>query len=415
MNCAQVKEQLVDFLYDEMSAEARAAFTEHLRGCPGCSAEVASHQKVLAHARAALAGPLAEEPPVRIRAAVLEAAKAAASTLCPRRAARRHDEPGLFARLLRVPWLLPAFGAVSVATAVFLVRVLKNPEVIPGQRPQLIDERAPVAGETVQRPGPSVAAPEPAEAQAKADQEVSPAQDVRAARKAKAHGGKVAGKAEAPASEVMPRNRQSRDDLLFETERRGSAASAGKPSRFAEPPPPRPAQPARKKDIDDLLGSVGSRRMAEAPAEPVAKPSGTEGASLDSDEDLAYARPPARQAPATKKAAAAAADVLKPTTNTPSGRATHAEPVPAPAPSPSAPPVYAPAPAAPAATASAEKLFAKDKSTTGGGKGGPTLDESIKKLTGSLPTRRGAPRPRPTASFCAATPATRTRQNGVNA
>ena len=79
MNCAQVKEQLVDFLYDELSPSLRTAFTEHLRGCPGCQAEVATHEKALGQARAALGGPLLQEAPARVRAAVLAAAQAAAA------------------------------------------------------------------------------------------------------------------------------------------------------------------------------------------------------------------------------------------------------------------------------------------------------------------------------------------------
>ena len=33
MNCAQIKEQLVDYLYEELPPKARESFTEHLQGC----------------------------------------------------------------------------------------------------------------------------------------------------------------------------------------------------------------------------------------------------------------------------------------------------------------------------------------------------------------------------------------------
>jgi anti-sigma factor RsiW len=47
MNCAQVKEHLIDFLYEEMPTEARASFAEHLRDCPARSADLASYKKTL--------------------------------------------------------------------------------------------------------------------------------------------------------------------------------------------------------------------------------------------------------------------------------------------------------------------------------------------------------------------------------
>ena len=77
MNCTGVKEHLVDFLYEEMSSDARTAFEEHLRGCPACKAEVASHQQALGNARVALSGALSQEPPARVHGTVMEAAKAA--------------------------------------------------------------------------------------------------------------------------------------------------------------------------------------------------------------------------------------------------------------------------------------------------------------------------------------------------
>jgi anti-sigma factor RsiW len=163
MMCAEVKERLVDFLYDELSPEACSAFAKHLDGCPACKAEVASFQKTLGNTRAALGGPLSQEPPMRVRLAVLEAAAQAArpsvaqGTPAPR---ARHatsatsDDDGFFTRLLRSPWFLPAFGAASVATVVFLVRVLKNPEVLPGQRPHSIEESSVEAPKPALEPVP---------------------------------------------------------------------------------------------------------------------------------------------------------------------------------------------------------------------------------------------------------------------
>jgi hypothetical protein len=46
---------------------------------------------------------------------------------------------GFFARLWKTPWLVPALGAAGVATVVLLVRVIKNPQVIPDQRPAVTE------------------------------------------------------------------------------------------------------------------------------------------------------------------------------------------------------------------------------------------------------------------------------------
>jgi hypothetical protein len=145
MNCNSVKEHLVDFLYEDLAADARAAFEEHLRGCTTCRAEVAGYRRVLGNARSAFSAALAEEPPARVHNAVLEAARVAVgarTAAVARTPEEKKTEMGFFAKLWRTPWLVPAFGAASIATVVFLVRVLKDPEVIPGQRQHSIDEMA---------------------------------------------------------------------------------------------------------------------------------------------------------------------------------------------------------------------------------------------------------------------------------
>jgi hypothetical protein len=59
------------------------------------------------------------------------AAKAANVARVP----RAPQPEGFFARLWKTPWLVPALGAAGVATVVLLVRVIKNPEVIPAGKP----------------------------------------------------------------------------------------------------------------------------------------------------------------------------------------------------------------------------------------------------------------------------------------
>ena len=176
MKCGEVSTLLVDFLYEEMPAEQRREFLAHVEGCASCSAEVKAMFSTLGHARAALRGPLAEEPPPRVRARVLEAAQAALAPNSARPQASRVPEPeGFFARLWKTPWLVPALGAVGVATAVFLVKVIKNPQVLPEQKPAVTEALTqPVAeprswpqvsGHAEREPEPRAAPPAPGPAE----------------------------------------------------------------------------------------------------------------------------------------------------------------------------------------------------------------------------------------------------------
>ena len=137
MKCSDVSSLLVDFLYEELPAAERRDLLAHVHDCPSCTAEVKAMSSTLGHARAALRGPLAEDPPARVRARVLEAAQAAAAARASDgarpRVSRAPAPEGFFARLWKTPWLVPALGAASVAAAVFLVRVIKNPQVLPQQ------------------------------------------------------------------------------------------------------------------------------------------------------------------------------------------------------------------------------------------------------------------------------------------
>jgi hypothetical protein len=141
MKCSDVTSLLVDFLYDEMPAAKRREFLAHVEGCASCRAEVKTMSATLGHARAALRGPLAQDPPARVRARVLAAATAvaAAKTTDVARVPRVPQPDSFFARLWKTPWLVPALGAAGVATVVLLVRVIKNPQLIPDQRPAVTE------------------------------------------------------------------------------------------------------------------------------------------------------------------------------------------------------------------------------------------------------------------------------------
>jgi anti-sigma factor RsiW len=252
MTCAEVKEKLVDFLYDELLPEARTAFTQHLDGCPACKAEVASFQNTLGSTRAALAGQLSQEPPMRVRLAALEAAQAAKPSVAEDAPAARakhatratSDDDGFFTRLLRSPWFLPAFGAASVATVVFLVRVLKNPEVLPGQQPHAIEEG------NVETPKPALP-PVPVDRAIAAKPESGASGKGSAAASTPAKNaaalGMPAGIARAAAGtakrKAYPELGRATDEGLFKP-RPSSPGQAKDSDRFAEPPPPRPVPPA---------------------------------------------------------------------------------------------------------------------------------------------------------------------------
>ena len=419
MNCAQIKERLVDFLYDEMPPEAQVSFAEHLDGCPACKAEVASYKQTLGNARAALGGPLSEEPPARVHLAVIEAAKAAArqNAAAKTKVSAPSDEPGFFTRLWRTPWFLPAFGAASVATVVFLVRVLKNPEVLPGQHPHSIEERAVATPVAVFPPEP-VPTAQPASAsapvvQAKADHKLADAKPSASAGAATRHGAKWISSRMEESAPIIKKKILMNDQLDGLSLGEGQVGG-GAPSRFAEPPPPRQAPAKSSKSLDDLIGSFEKGASAKPSRERAANLDDLNASPSRDEEFRAERKTPTGLASAKKTAAAPASDteVAKPASRLPSGSAGQ--------PAAAASPAYAPAPAAmPAgprpiqATASAsapvfappaskhEKMkqaeeakeaavvadsdvadydvAAKDKAAKGGGKAVPTLEETLRK------------------------------------
>ena len=330
MNCAQVKETLIDFLYGELSAEMRSAFVEHLDTCPSCKTEVAGYERTLDSTRAALGGPLLAEAPARVHLAVLEAAKSAAkqsgagkqsaaakpNTATRTRRTAPSDDLGFFARLWRTPWFLPAFGAASIATAVFLVRVLKNPEVLPGQHPHAVDERSLALPE-------SAAAPEPAIA-------------------ARPSAGTPAAKLKASAGPV------GLDGLKLGEGQSG----AGTTRRFAEPPPPRRRVKKASHEVDDLLGGFKKAESLNRGAQPLAAPEGHVERQAETAASMA------RKMPENEPAA----ETARPTARVPARSSAKAAGAGAPAPAyaPAPAPAYVPAPAATQTPATAAAKARRD-------------------------------------------------------
>ena len=417
MNCAQVKEQLIDFLYGELSSETQGSFTDHLNGCPACQAEVASYERTLGSARVALSGPLLEEAPARVHLAVIEAAKAAAkqATSVKAKVPTPRAELGFFARLWRTPWFLPAFGAASVATVVFLVRVLKNPEVLPGQRPHSIEERSLGTPEPVPAPEP-VAAAKPAPAvEVKTDSNDDESKQAVSAGKAHKRAGR--GEMERPQATALgaalkrkaPAATQGLDGSRLNEGQAG--AGSGAPGRFAEPPPPRPAGAKASKDIDDLMGGFRNTESIQRRAQPMVAPAASKAKHTSSDEDrfdgpTEKAALPAKKAPQNNSAATMAKSVTHSAAR--SAGAPEGAAAPAPAYAPAAAPTpkvkrdypaqsaaSGPAPSAPPAVMNKKGRYvdeesedssketyddlAKDMKAKSGDKARPSLDESVRK------------------------------------
>jgi hypothetical protein len=356
MNCSSVKERLVDFLYDELPADARAVFEDHLRACPRCKAEVASYRATLGSTRSALSGPLAKDPPVRVRDAVMEVAKAAARAATPKK-----PELGFFARLWRTPWLMPAFGAASVATVVLLVRVLKNPEVIPGQRATSIGEMTEPTPTRASAPAPEeqtaegvspnrgkagpeksarMLADEPYGEKPGVQNTKDAPREVRRARKEERRssaevpvGGlgldrDVLGRSDKASASAGAHKKADRADalLLEEAGQRRPAA----PSRFAEPPPARQEEKAEKADD----GATEQRRLR---LKELGQPGGAARAHDDATED-SFSNAHAARA---KRDVAPTPAPAKPAGHAP---AMAASPLPVAAPAPAAAPAPPPGP-----------------------------------------------------------------------
>ena len=151
MSCEQIDEQMMDFLYGELSPDARAAFEAHLPGCERCRREVES----FGHTRALARTALDEAPPAHLRARVVAAARAAlpakAVPVSPPRGASWWDR-------IRGWWTLPTLATVG-ALAVFLL----GSRLFMSQPQQLALRGREISGRvSSQEPAPAEAPPEPA-------------------------------------------------------------------------------------------------------------------------------------------------------------------------------------------------------------------------------------------------------------
>lgn len=188
MTHEQIDEQMVDFLYGELPADARAAFEAHVAECDRCRREVESFGQVRTVARAVLD----EAPPARVHDAILRAAREAAVAAPAKEALKeakkevREAEPARASLWdwLRGRWAFPTLATVG-ALAVFILgsRLFLNPNTVhqigrpapmsePGastpmaerstdstEAPGADEKTAPVTGPAAAEPAPAADAP----------------------------------------------------------------------------------------------------------------------------------------------------------------------------------------------------------------------------------------------------------------
>ena len=75
-NCEDISAQMIDLLYGELAADARASVDAHVAGCARCRSELEGFERTRAVARRGLD----EAPPARARAAIMQAAAAHLAT-----------------------------------------------------------------------------------------------------------------------------------------------------------------------------------------------------------------------------------------------------------------------------------------------------------------------------------------------
>src|SRR6185312_1000524 len=257
-DCELTRARILELLYGELAAPARAEVTAHVKGCPTCKAELAALESTRALARQALA---ADAPAPRVRAAILQAAAAAVPA---RKPASSPARPSLWERL-RGKWTFPTFATVG-AVAVFLLasRIFMEPEKTylrgrQGVAPAVAPEVAAPAEET------PPAAPAPADLKREVEE---PAADRAPAR----HKPQPARRAAGGRPPADARAKKSIDDLLE------GAAPAPETRAFAPPPPAARAQRKEEEQQDrgaaavefddDAIPAAPSRAASGAGAPP---------------------------------------------------------------------------------------------------------------------------------------------------
>jgi len=246
-NCEDVSAHMMELLYGELPADARARVDAHVAGCARCRSELEGFEKTRAVARQGLD----EAPPARARAAIMAAAAAHLAAQQAQPAPRKVSVPEKvsFWDRLRGRWAFPTLATVgAVAVFVFANRVFLNPE-------RTLD-RPPVV-EAPATPAPA------AEPEAKFAPQVERLAE-EAQRGARMSGDHEAAKAAPAPAAAMP----AEEPTPAGANRRHAAGGTKKakkgeagPGAFAEPPPAKALASADKQ----TGGQPTDRRFAPPP------------------------------------------------------------------------------------------------------------------------------------------------------
>jgi len=380
-NCEDVSAQMMELLYGELPADARATVDAHVAGCARCRAELDGFEKTRALARRGLD----EAPPARVHAAIMQAAAAHLATQAqPAAVARKPATPETvsFWDRLRARWAFPTLATVG-AVAVFMVanRVFLNPERTLEQRPARVEApAAPPAQEPGAEPKmqaePKRAGEAQEEREARLDRRRGPdGDDARAHHGKWAAGGdgrvdtkkaKKGGLAEGGFAAPPPAAARAEAPAK---EKAKVARDAPAENKFAPPPPPREGAPAGQwadkaaaplDDADVPRASSSRSAAAAAAAKPApARKAPAQGQSLD---DLVAGSTGPRGGAGTGSGKGALGGLAGPRANADGFGAAQPAPRPAPVASTSSA-AAAPAPAAPPPAALAKPRAKKSEAT----------------------------------------------------
>lgn len=122
LTAEQVRERAVDYLYGELDGPELRAFESALAESDALRHEVQMLERTLGLSRRVVREEHAEEPPVRVREAVVHAARASALQRAgaERTASSRPDRRASLWSWLRAPWFFPAVGVAAAISIVVL-------------------------------------------------------------------------------------------------------------------------------------------------------------------------------------------------------------------------------------------------------------------------------------------------------
>jgi hypothetical protein len=264
---------MLELIYGELAASARAEVEAHVAGCAACRAELKALESTRALARQAMA---ADAPPPRVRAAILQAATAALPARArASKAAPQTSRPSAWA-WLRGKWTLPTFATIG-AVAVFLLasRIFLEPDKAyqRGRQGLVPAERS--AEPTPLPASPAARSPLPGAATGAAPNGAREATGVAATSAAEKT------KKRSPAAARSRREQLAQPEPPEPTE--APKAEAERPPAFAAPPAAAAAHDERRKTVydDDLEQSdrpSSSRASGGGTAEGRAKKAEAAGA-----------------------------------------------------------------------------------------------------------------------------------------